>query len=292
MLGEDPTGVAYIGLDANDSFGPMNLAFYAHSMEAPPDVPFPGYMDRLQALMENAASFPIRANGFADNTLCSQSQECESGSCGKETSWSETRCIGTECTEDEHCLSDRCEYGSCVPKLGSCMSCDEDSDCAGGKCLSSKCSGSNGLMDDNCICTWDTDCNSGRCERLETSNCEAQLAFGAVCNEDSDCKSSFCSWKFQCDELKAAGAYCSSSSDCQSGKCNWLFKCAAGENKARTSAVAMAMPTQHASSIHLWFGGRMVLAVVCVVGVMKYAVPSYRRYQNGYDQIAATELAV
>ena len=152
MLGEDPTGIAYIGLDAQDKFGPLNtLGFESHSMKAAEDVKFPGYLDRLKTLMHNE-TYPVRANGFASGSLCSEDKECMSGKCGKETSFSYNRCIGIECDSDDSCASGRCDSGACVPKLGSCMACDEDSDCAGGKCLLFRCSGESGLMDNNCRC--------------------------------------------------------------------------------------------------------------------------------------------
>lgn len=297
MLGEDPTGVAYIGLDANQGFSPLNIAgFEAHSMVAPHEVPFPGYMDRLKTLMNTTTSFPIRANGFADHTLCSQSSECMSGRCGKETMWSENHCIGIECIQDDDCPSDRCEHGTCLVKLGSCMSCDEDSDCTGGKCLLFKCSGANSLMDDECICKWDSDCASGRCELLEAGVCEAQLAVGAKCNENSDCKSNLCGWSFRCNELSAQGAFCWKNSECLSGKCNWHFQCEGrGESATSTATVAESMAISEqtaASSVHTLFGGRLVLVVACIGVAMKYVVPAYHRQKNGYAEIVATEMSV
>jgi hypothetical protein len=65
------------------------------------------------------------------------------------------------------CDKERCDSGLCIPKLGSCMACDEDSDCAGqdGKCLLFKCcSNEQGLMNNNCFCRVGSDCDSGRCE--------------------------------------------------------------------------------------------------------------------------------
>ena len=163
----------------------------------------------------------------------------------------------------------------------------------------SRCSGSNGLMDDNCVCTWDTDCDSGRCELIETGTCEAQLAVGARCNEDSDCKSNFCSWRFQCDELRPEGDFCWGNSDCQSGICNWRFHCAAGEDdSSSTSSVAMAesmaIPTGRASSgtFDRLFAGKALLAAMCVAVIGKYVIPFYRRYQSGYEELPGMELTV
>jgi hypothetical protein len=212
LLSEDPTGVAYIGLNVQESFGPLNtLGLEAHSMRAAappafsnpqvPQVEFPGYLDRLEKLVQHTKVFPIRANGYRAGTLCSKDKECMSGKCASETSFTFHRCVGIECNKDKECESGRCDSGVCIAKEGSCMPCDEDTDCAGaaGKCLLFKCSGSNGLMDDNCICKWDSDCDSGRCELFSTGGCEARLAVGVYCNEHSDCLSNFCSWRFHCE---------------------------------------------------------------------------------------------
>jgi hypothetical protein len=77
LLGEDPTGVSWVGLDAQDRFGPLNtLGFESHSMKAAEDVPFPGYLDRIETLLENA-TYPIRANGYKAGSLCSEHNECK-----------------------------------------------------------------------------------------------------------------------------------------------------------------------------------------------------------------------
>jgi hypothetical protein len=295
ILGEDPTGVAYIGLDANNAFGPLNTFGEAHSMIAAHGVPFPGYADRLKALLENTSDFPIQADGFSNHAQCTDSSECLSKNCGQATKHSFKRCIATECDEDSDCPSDRCDFGSCFTKLSSCMPCDEDSDCAGGNCLLSKCSGHSGLMDDNCICKWDTDCDSGRCELFATGTCEAQLAVGAHCNEDSDCHTDYCTWRFQCDEKGLGGDYCTATSQCLSGSCNWRFRCTDHDDKAVSSAESMAIRApagkQQSPGATIYFGVMLSLACACVV-VVKYAGPAYRRYRDGYHEVFATELSV
>jgi len=151
LLSNDYTGVAYIGLDAQDFFGPLNVAgFEAHSIVSTTE--YPGYLDRLQALMANA-TYPIRTTGYVAHSLCTQDVECETQKCETETHLSFHRCMGVDCQNDKDCPeTGRCDSGICLPKLGSCEGCDEDSDCAGGKCILFKCSGSSGKMDNNCIC--------------------------------------------------------------------------------------------------------------------------------------------
>jgi hypothetical protein len=197
LLSNDYSGVAYIGLDAQDFFGPLNVGgFEAHSMIS--TTKYPGYLDRLQALMANA-TYPIRTTGYVPGSICTHDEECETDKCEAETYASFKRCVGVACTKDKDCPdTGRCDSGTCLPKLGSCEPCDEHSDCAGDKCILFKCSGSNGLMDNNCICKWNSDCDSGRCEGYAPPQCEAQLGLGAHCDESSDCKSGYCSWSLQC----------------------------------------------------------------------------------------------
>lgn len=226
LLSTDSSGVAYIGLDAQDAFGPLNVGgFEAHSMKGTPT--HPGYLDRLEHILGNVTTYPIRTTGYADGSLCTESKECESGKCASETRFTFNRCVGVECEENKDCETDRCDHGLCIPKLGSCMPCDEDSDCAGNKCLLFKCAGSDGLMDDNCVCKWDSDCSSGRCEGLVPPQCEAQRPLGTYCDENSDCLSGYCNWKFHCADRLPGGSFCNQHEECQSGHCSWWFRCSA-----------------------------------------------------------------
>jgi pimeloyl-ACP methyl ester carboxylesterase len=229
LLSSDTTGVAYIGLDAQDSFHPLDLKAEAHSMGGVSDSDtLPGYLDRIKAIMHAYSrnqTYPVRTSGYVAGTLCSEGKECESTKCEKDTTFAYSRCVGVECKEDKDCDTGRCDSGLCLPKLGSCVACNEDTDCAGNHCLQFRCSGENGLMDDNCNCNLASDCNSGRCEGLAPPVCEAQLGIGSKCNEDSDCRSEYCSWGFLCDTKLLDGMYCTSSSDCQSNHCSWRFRC-------------------------------------------------------------------
>jgi hypothetical protein len=204
MLSEDPKDVAYIGLDVQNRFDPLNIkGFEAHSMIGADNAKYPGYLDRIVTLIKTYSNetYPVSSTGYISGTLCTQDIECASGHCGKETSWSWNRCIGTSCTFDSDCESNRCDSGVCIPKLGSCMFCDEDSDCTSGKCSSLfRCFGEDALMDNDCNCLFDSDCRSGRCEGVSSRVCEAKLSQGAYCNENADCLSGYCSWKFVCEE--------------------------------------------------------------------------------------------
>lgn len=198
VLGPDPSGVAFIGLDAQDYLHPYTAGVEAHFM-VNGSTPYSGYEDRIRAVMAPGI-YPIRNNGYVAGSLCSENKECESKKCGSETHFSFNRCIGVMCKVDSDCETERCDSGVCISKAGSCMACDEDSDCAGaGKCTLFKCSNEKGLMDNNCICLSGADCDSGRCEGFTNPQCEAQLSLGATCNEHSDCLSGYCGWDYICE---------------------------------------------------------------------------------------------
>ena len=109
------------------------------------------------------------------------------------------QCVGTSCKRDSECETGRCDSGVCMPKLSSCMICDEDTDCMYGHCSAQfRCSGENKLMDDDCLCFFNSECHSGRCEGVRPSVCEAKLGEGSYCSESSDCLSNQCTWSFHC----------------------------------------------------------------------------------------------
>jgi pimeloyl-ACP methyl ester carboxylesterase len=72
LLSSDTTGVAYIGLDAQDFFGPLDLKAEAHSMGGDgADAP-PGYLDRIKTIMHTYSknqTYPIRTSGYVAGTL-------------------------------------------------------------------------------------------------------------------------------------------------------------------------------------------------------------------------------
>jgi hypothetical protein len=227
-------GVSYVGLDAQDSFSPLNFGgFESHSMQNTTE--YPGYLVRIEAIVDkhthnNASSstYPVRTSGYVANSLCTEDIECESQTCDSERHFNFPRCIGVQCEKDKDCESDRCDSGTCLAKLTSCQSCDENSDCAGGTCRLWKCSGSNnGLMDDNCVCTVGSDCDSGRCEGFALPICEAKVPIGAYCDESTDCLSEYCSWGFKCEPQLEEGSFCRKNIQCKSGHCSWWFKCSA-----------------------------------------------------------------
>lgn len=197
ILSDDNKDVAFVGLDSTQHFSPLNMAgATAHSMVG--DKKSPGYLDRIETLMDNAKSYPIPTDGFRAVQFCTDDIECESKNCGRKGLIGFDRCIGTECKGDRDCKSGRCDSGTCLPKLGSCMGCNEDSDCASGDCYLGRCANSNGKMDINCRCLKGSDCANGRCEGVVKPTCEARLSAGSRCNENSDCLSGKCSWRFRC----------------------------------------------------------------------------------------------
>ena len=119
MLGGDVTGTAFIGLDSNEMFTPLNVdGFEAHSMLGTEK--YPGYLDRIELLIKNANNtFPVRSNGFISPVMCTKDVECETQQCKKETHFSYSTCYADECEKDKDCDSGRCDSGNCLPKLGS-----------------------------------------------------------------------------------------------------------------------------------------------------------------------------
>jgi hypothetical protein len=64
VLGDDPSGVAFIGLDAQDFLQPFLNGVEAHYMRAATTngTTYPGYADRIDMLTGPNATYPIRNN--------------------------------------------------------------------------------------------------------------------------------------------------------------------------------------------------------------------------------------
>lgn len=204
ILGDDKEDVAYIGLDSTTEFAPVNAeGKLSHNMVGTPE--YPGYLDRLETLVDNTKSYPVAAVGFKAHHLCSENIECASNKCEKETFFSFKQCVDDECTKNLDCPSGRCESGNCLPKFGSCMECNEDTDCASNFCNLFRCANIDGKMDNGCYCRYDDDCSSQRCEGLFPPVCKPRLKGGNFCNEHSDCLSDRCTWFYHCTEENIAG---------------------------------------------------------------------------------------
>ena len=121
LISGDDSGVAYIGLDSQEYFSPLNVnGVEAHSMFGTEE--FPGYGDRINKIMEvynDTGMYPIRNNGYIAGSFCTEDIECESQKCAAETSFSWKRCVGEECASDSDCDSGRCDSGMCTPKVRS-----------------------------------------------------------------------------------------------------------------------------------------------------------------------------
>ena len=151
-----------------------------------------------------------------------------------------------------------------MPKLSSCMICDEDTDCMYGRCSPQfRCSGENALMDNDCLCFFNSECHSGRCEGVRPSVCEAKLA---------------------------EGSYCSESSDCLSNQCTWSFHCAASPTSPNVVEMEIA-GSENSGFSHLFsaFFYPVRRFVVCffvaTVGGLAYRWSKMRSRRNGYDRI-------
>jgi hypothetical protein len=177
---DDTTGVADLGLNAQDYFGrQQSVGIEAHSIAAEDTgSPYPGYLDRIYTIMMNYETnrtvatttttshamksrggsdgrssssssdildlYPVRATGYSAGSLCTKDKECQSQHCGRDTLFSFPRCIGVPCQSDKDCgLTHRCvgDSGICAPPLGSCQVCKEDSDCLSQQCVRNHCAG-------------------------------------------------------------------------------------------------------------------------------------------------------
>lgn len=283
MISGDNSGVAYIGLDAQDFFGPLNVkGFEAHSMIGAEGSKYPGYLDRIVAIMEYYAekgTYPVRTTGYLPNSLCTEAKECETGECVKETGLSWARCVGTQCDEDMDCPeTGRCDSGICVPKLGSCQPCDEDSDCESDHCTwHFVCTNMEGLIDNECGCSVNSDCKSGRCEGWAPPICEARLGDGATCNEDSDCLSNDCSWSFRCrggDKNLAIATTISAK--------QIVMNARSIDIAAKAHPTRVSEPT---SNSKVKIGGVFGIVALAVIGFA--AIKWYRHRRHGYEEIPA-----
>lgn len=83
LLGDDAQHVAYVGLDAQDEFSPLNIhGFESHSMVHANGTTYPGYLDRLQAIIKLYDSgmdgtYPVVTSGFPAGSLCVSSDHTE-----------------------------------------------------------------------------------------------------------------------------------------------------------------------------------------------------------------------
>ena len=190
---------------------------------------------------------------------CSDNSDCDKGVCvsilfSKECSSGK---LNQACNTHDFCNTGRCSAGRCMKKLSDTELCDEDEDCASGKCAGSylKVQCSSGKV--NHTCDSDENCDSGRCsEKI----CKIKLADGKLCSRDEDCISDDClgEWPLKkcssgkinhtcdsdenCDSRRCAeklckikladGKLCSRDEDCVSDNClgEWLFeKCSSGK---------------------------------------------------------------
>lgn len=150
----------------------------------------------------HAGKFPIDVTGYRPGSPCIRNIECDSNHCG--TAESVSLCFGSECRANDDCSKgQRCDLGICTNLAGSCEVCDIDGDCESNFCSKYKvCGGSDGKIDNGCVCYKDNECRSGRCDEgwFSAGKCQTKLFNGASCAQHSDCYSGYCSWLFVCKE--------------------------------------------------------------------------------------------
>ncbi|MEN9797833.1 MAG: hypothetical protein RL653_1529 [Pseudomonadota bacterium] len=107
---------------------------------------------------------------------------------------------GATCYSDSECAGGKCRSGRCTTAGGQCYS---DSECPGGKCRSGRCTTAGGR------CYSDSECGGGKCR---SGTCTTA---GATCYSDSECAGGRC----RSGTCTTAGATCYSDSECAGGKC-------------------------------------------------------------------------
>jgi hypothetical protein len=171
-----------------------------HSLYAKPGNPYPGYLDRMEALLLHGDD-PVRTSGIVNGGNCNQNTECQSRVCQSVGGSLYKQCMAPQCLGDQDCgNSYQCQSHVCVQKLPSCSQCSSGIECSSGVCSFNRCAEpENGLSANGCDCFWSTECVSGRCEGWVEPICFEPLPSGSGCDESSDCQSGSCSWLFICN---------------------------------------------------------------------------------------------
>jgi len=179
--------------------------------------------------------------------FCVIDRWCKSGRCGSLSFECEDKLADNSgCTENDSCMSDKCNFMFECGYQNYMELCLVDSDCYDGFCNNILTCGK--LLNGE-TCAWDTDCESDRCDNSFTCNdllpngascflsdncfsglCNNVLTCGILedgegCWSDNDCESNKCNWQFTCGEVPN-GSLCDSDSDCRSNRCTNLFICA------------------------------------------------------------------
>jgi hypothetical protein len=259
ILSDDSTGVALIGLDANEYFHPFFNGVDAHYMRG--DTASPGYADRIDSLMGPDATYPIRTNvsnfyihiislnmrlclwwsssftsfvlksvAFVQLERCQLTYEFVTKSllCNIWHLFVKGFAPGNLCSSDTECESKQCDqevwtsWKRCVA-----THCNSDDDCATGRCDSGQCL----TKATSCMpCDEDSDCDGddSMCLFFLCSNEFGKMDNNCFCRIGSDCDSGRCEgWSFSpmCEARLANGASCNEHSDCISDYCSWSFVC-------------------------------------------------------------------
>lgn len=73
LLSDDTSAVAYIGLDVQDRFSPLDVnGFEAHRMLRRVGSAYPGYLDRVETIITVYANktYPVVSTGYVSGSLC------------------------------------------------------------------------------------------------------------------------------------------------------------------------------------------------------------------------------
>ena len=143
MLGDnDPDGktssIKLMGYDDNGDFNPdlVDLGIIPHKMEGTEY----SYEQRILSLIQSG-EFPVPIVGFSPGAICEDGYR-------------------------ELCASERCKENICQAKIEElCVkgSCENDYECASGKCIWRACAPGPGRVEDGCPCARNGNCANGDC---------------------------------------------------------------------------------------------------------------------------------
>ncbi|MBW2528060.1 MAG: hypothetical protein JRI23_28015 [Deltaproteobacteria bacterium] len=154
--------------------------------------------------------------------------DCDLGGDGKSDTWFDDGQQGDACWWDWQCSQAAglvCR-GTCAPPGTVGAACENDADCASGRCRAT----SDPAVSRRCAdliptglygCVADRYCESGNCVEVEAGVYDATVCldgeFGDACNRDDHCDSAACVDSLCRDRL--AGSRCTRDAHCDSGTC-------------------------------------------------------------------------
>jgi len=155
-----------------------------------------------------------------DCARCATGYRLSAGSCVTLTS------SGGQCATDAVCESGSCKAGECCNdkgKVGTCLACSTNGDCA-------RCATGYRLSAGSCVtltssggqCTSDAACESGACKAGQCCNAKGKLGACLSCGNNGNCTRCATGYRLSagsCVTLTRSGGQCATDAVCESGSC-------------------------------------------------------------------------